>query len=593
MAKKIDFGKALAKAKKNQANLTKKKAAPKKAAPKKTAKRKTPAAKPGSAVFHVAVDALPGTGKTFTLVVGVAWMFRHLPGIWEAVCEYLRKEFNKPEGWEPEPSPEQRKIWDAMTAGKLPRFITYMAYNKSIVKDFGAKWAFLCDMLKQHGIGFGFRTCHSTGFSAVCKAYNIGIENIDEHKTKTLIENELGQDLRDFAKAVPGGDTIISATDKLVEQCKLNVVNLWEMDEAQQREELDKLCIDFDIDLEGMEDRVFELVPKILDASREETRVIDFNDQVWLPVVNNLPVFVNDLTLGDEAQDWNKAQQQILLKVSKPNKWNKAPRLFVVGDVNQSIYGWAGADTDSIPRMKEILKATPQGLQSFKLTETRRCSKAIVKDCQELIPEFKAHPDNAEGSVSRVMLPEMFNRLGDGDLVLCRTTAPLVAYAFRLVKMGVKANINGRKIGEALLSLMKRLKGKSVEDMIERLDKWHAKEAAKLRAKKYVSDNALIALNDKRDCLEAFTEGAETLQDVRDAINKVFDNAEAQGREGVLLSTVHRAKGMEARTMYIVHPELIPHPAAKSAKDLRGEFCVDVVARSRGLENLVRVDCPK
>jgi len=570
--KKIDFGKALDKARKN-ARTDGKKTAPK---PVRKKTRKQPRKVKDGKPSHIAVDALAGTGKTFTLVVGVAALFASATfgRSWKTVVKKL--------GFDPKPTAQQSGVWKALKSGPLPRTITYLAYNRTIVDDFGAEWKCLVDVLKKDNIFFNFRTCHSLGFGACCKAYGLKLENVNQFKTQDLLERELGQDLRVYSEEVDGGSTIVSAVVKLVSQCKLNLVNLWEKDKDGKWEALANLATHFEIDLEtedgfDLRDEVFRLVPVILDQSRKETGTIDFDDQVWLPNVNNLPVAVCDLLLGDEAQDWNKAQQALLTKAGR--------RIVMVGDVNQAIYGFAGADVESIPRMKTELQASRK-LETFPLTQTRRCSKAVVRDCQQLVPEFEAFPENPEGSVEAMSEEDMMKRVAEGDLILCRTTAPLVGYVTKLVKAGIKANINGRNFGEGLISLIDRLKAKTLEDLVFGLDNWLAKETAKVNARKHPSEDALIALTDKRDCVLAFTEGADSVKDVKDNINKLFSN----DREGVLASTIHRAKGMESTNVFLCHPELLPHPMAKTPWAIGQERNLDFVARSRAKLNLFRVE---
>jgi len=54
----------------------------------------------------------------------------------------------------------------------------------------------------------------------------------------------------------------------------------------------------------------------------------------------------------------------------------------------------------------------------------------------------------------------------------------------------------------------------------------------------------------------------------------------------VQLSTVHKAKGLEAERVFILRPDLMPHPAAKSADDMQTEANVEYVAITRTLNEL-------
>ena len=56
----------------------------------------------------------------------------------------------------------------------------------------------------------------------------------------------------------------------------------------------------------------------------------------------------------DEMQDVNPAQFRLLTSVLGDH-----PDLFVVGDPNQSVYGWNGADPDLCDRLPEVLPGHP------------------------------------------------------------------------------------------------------------------------------------------------------------------------------------------------------------------------------------------
>ncbi len=78
----------------------------------------------------------------------------------------------------------------------------------------------------------------------------------------------------------------------------------------------------------------------------------------------------------------------------------------------QAIYGFAGADAESMSRMiKELslgyrtsgetgITGDGRGCITLPLTVTRRCGKAIVDEAKKIVPDFESHPDNGPGKVS-------------------------------------------------------------------------------------------------------------------------------------------------------------------------------------------------
>jgi superfamily I DNA/RNA helicase len=60
--------------------------------------------------------------------------------------------------------------------------------------------------------------------------------------------------------------------------------------------------------------------------------------------------------------------------------------------------------------------------------------------------------------------------------------------------------------------------------------------------------------------------------------------------EGTLLSSIHRAKGLEAKRVFILRSDLLPHPMAKSEWAKGQEKNLSYVAKTRAIETLVYVD---
>ncbi len=71
----------------------------------------------------------------------------------------------------------------------------------------------------------------------------------------------------------------------------------------------------------------------------------------------------------DEMQDVNPAQFRLLRALL-----GDEPDLFVVGDPNQSVYGWNGADPTLLDRLPMIL----EGTRVLRLDENHRCSPHVV-----------------------------------------------------------------------------------------------------------------------------------------------------------------------------------------------------------------------
>jgi superfamily I DNA/RNA helicase len=500
---------------------------------------------------HVIVLAYAGTGKTTSLVEGLK------------VTKGMKTKFK--------PSPQQKAIWDTMALSRHARSILFCAFGKDIAVELQERVPEGCQA----------STLHSMGLKAVLKQFGrINILKGNE-RVHEVIAELTGKDIwtlrRDDA-------VFLSGVTEIVGLCKQNLVQLPPEDFEEQ---LEDLATHYDVDLNGTRQRVFELVPKVLERCKhpEVDRKIDFNDMIWLPVILDLPVFQFDLLLVDEAQDLNRCQQALALKAGR--------RLILCGDSNQAIYGFAGADTQSLERMAQILGATERGCVTLPLTVTRRCGKAIVEEARKYVSDFEAHEDNPDGAIKQVrhgnVKQPWTDEVEDGDMILSRVNAPLVSLCYRFLKADRKANILGKKVGEGLIALVKRMKAKDVPDLQTKLGEWLEGERSREMAKKFPSEDRLVNIQDKHDCVSVFMEGEKQVELVINKIDRIF-TADKQS-PGIRLSSVHKAKGLEANRVFIFKTKNapMPHPMAQTDWAKGQEVNLLYVAITRAIQELTYV----
>lgn len=510
----------------------------------------TALAKESSGPPHMIVIARAGTGKTTSMVGGVKRMKGHQIPF--------------------EPSPQQLAVWEAMDMSKAEaKTICMVAFNKAIATELQQRVPPGCDAM----------TMHSMGFKAVTKMY--GRVQVNSYRVQDIIAELYERDIRELRKTK---QETINAIEDLVGLCKMNLVDATDLNEVAD------LSSYYDVDLNGNSAEIFGMVPRVLERCKDVQRdgCIDFNDMIWLPVTLNLSLFRYDMLLVDEAQDLNRCQQQLALKAGK--------RLVLCGDPRQAIYGFAGADCESMPRMYDVLNATPRQCIQLPLTVTRRCGKAIVREAQRIVPDFEAFDTNPEGMINDMLYAakdgsanNYVSSVQDGDMCLCRVNAPLVSQCFRFIKMGRKANIQGRDVGQGLISTIKKQKATSVEELVGKLDDWFHAEHKKECAKRNPNENKLIALQDRLGCLMCFTEGCATVQAVVDKIDKVFTDDKTS--PGIKLSSIHKAKGLEAKRVFLLMPKggECPHPMARTEWAKEQERNLLYVAITRAIEELVYV----
>jgi len=78
----------------------------------------------------------------------------------------------------------------------------------------------------------------------------------------------------------------------------------------------------------------------LIQASNESAKLgmLDFDDQLYLPLLWKLRLFQNDFVFIDEAQDTNPVRRALAKLALRPGG-----RLIAVGDPRQAIYGFTGA----------------------------------------------------------------------------------------------------------------------------------------------------------------------------------------------------------------------------------------------------------
>lgn len=308
-------------------------------------------------------------------------------------------------------------------------------------------------------------------------------------------------------------------------------------------------------------------------AATDQSRGIDFADMIFLPVRNHWLSKTYDLVVVDEAQDMTTAQLEIAQGICNG-------RICVVGDDRQAIYKFRGADSESLDRLKAELNADELGL-----TITYRCGRRIVEEAQALVPDFEAGPNNPDGAITYLNDdPQvLLNTVALGDFVLSRVNAPLVSLAMMFLRNNKRARIAGRDIGAGLKALIRKLsKGraaKSVPELLAKIAVWKEREVDRmLKAKK---EDRADAIRDQAEVLISLTDGAKSVADVEARIDALFTD-DGLGQAGVItLSSVHRAKGLEANRVFVL--------ASTLRNNDQEELNIAYVAITRAKQELVYV----
>jgi superfamily I DNA/RNA helicase len=285
---------------------------------------------------------------------------------------------------------------------------------------------------------------------------------------------------------------------------------------------------------------------KAMDKACDRDGTIDFDDMIFIPVRRSLTRAWFNMVIVDEAQDMNAAQLVLAQRACK-----KGGRIAVIGDDRQAIYGFRGADSDSVNRLKKELDAT-----ELRLTTTYRCGKVIVAEAAKLVPDYTAAPTAPEGVISTLPRTKLAEAAVEGDFILSRTNAPLVSACLKCLRLGKRAKIEGKDIGKGLLNLVNKLATgparKSIGNLLEKLTAWEDREVARARKSKDKNADARIeAIEDKAETLRQLAEGLANVEELRTRLNELFEDSNGH-RPKITCSTVHKAKGLESDRAFLL-----------------------------------------
>lgn len=371
---------------------------------------------------------------------------------------------------------------------------------------------------------------------------------------------------------------IVNAVHSLVTLCKVNLLD------GKDIKRLDALCLKHGVDTNDLTNAIYTLVPQVLNQCKVQNKTIDFADQLWYVYAYGMPVETFDVMLADEIQDWNPLQQLVAIKALGKNG-----RFVGVGDKHQSIYGFSGADTNSIANLTAMLAETSRNVLVKPLTYTRRCPKTHVSLAQVIVPEFKAFDDAKEGFVAYPNYEDMISLIKQGDMIICRRNSPLISLAYTLIKKGMPVIVKGRDIGKSVIVLINKLSGKKITKITDLLDKaeiYRAKEIEKLQKQGKKAESAMIILNDKIDTLIALCEDKDTVKELIEFIDQLFQ--ENNTKNAVLLSSVHKCKGLENDTVFVIQYDKIEIPL-KDAELAQQEKWLHYIALTRSKNGLYLV----
>ena len=294
------------------------------------------------------------------------------------------------------------------------------------------------------------------------------------------------------------------------------------------------------------------------EAERSRRRLLDFDDLI----VACADALAGDTEFAesirwrtrhlfvDEMQDVNPAQFRLLTAMLSDE-----PDLFVVGDPNQSVYGFNGADPTLLDRLPDILRGTAV----IRLDENHRCTPQVVAVATAVLREGSSF-----GTGGEVVLPRTTRVDGPVPKVVSHATAEdEAAWVSDRVKM---SRTPGRQWSSMAVLTRTNAQLAVVQAALD-----------KARVPNLVAGADLGPASDLRG-----------MGDKRDEVDEWNRPEAPEDRDRVVLTTFHRAKGLQWPTVIVLGlgAGLMPIASAQTPAAVDEERRLLYVALTRSEEEL-------
>ena len=482
---------------------------------------------------NIAINAVAGSGKTTTIV---------------SACRRLKEN---------------------------ERNVIFLAFNKLIVEELKTKLKGYAEV----------STLHAFGFHVLKKFYNHPqykmFVKVDDWKYQKYVR----QNVFSLSSIItPDTDAakvfgFCCNVAKLYSLARVNLIQHSDKDLSKLRD----LCDEHN--LMTLYDEVEVCNILLADAYKmPKDLVIDYTDMIVLPLFHKEAIPTYKYVFIDECQDLNRAQRELMLCAAKNG------RFIAVGDRNQAINGFAGADCNSFDKI-----AMQDDTIELPLSVNYRCGTNMIALAQEIVPQIKAHKGAIKGEIyhTKELNKSLFR---EDDMVLCRTSAPLVGLCMKLIESGITAVVKGKDIAQDLKNLIENANTKSIQEVLKYLDDEKKKMINTIREERKCDEaaakNAMKYLNleDRCKCIENICMYSikDTTQ-LKSYINKMFTDDKIE--HAVTLSTAHKSKGLEANRVLILLPNKLPlkYPQQKKWQEQQ-EWNLKYVAITRARKELIFVD---
>lgn len=286
---------------------------------------------------------------------------------------------------------------------------------------------------------------------------------------------------------------------------------------------------------------------RISERTAKTEKAISYSDAIYLSLLWGLKhPLPYDVIFVDEYQDLNKAHLRLILSHLSENGL-----LVLVGDKHQSLYGWNGA----LVRSDIVQECSTLGrITETSLSVCYRCPPTHLDLVRSWVGNIQPAATNKPGTVYSIDINQITRHLEPSSLILSRNVAPLIPLLIKLrQESNFHAFIKGGDIGGVLKDIVKALpdvSGKTISDrIVDYFEVLNEKSTTAMQQEQ----------QDKKAVLAAIIKADQvvTKRDLCKAIDKYFDDKLTK-LDSIVLSTIHKAKGMEANRVFVLGSNKLP-----------------------------------
>ena len=431
--------------------------------------------------------------------------------------------------------------------------IGYFAFTRKAANEARDRFLKIRTDLTKKDVKY-FQTLHSLAFNRL----GLKEENVMQELNYKAIGETCGIQIRYASYETNNWNGIFSSNSEY-----LTMINLARVRQISVTDQLDR-----NEHLSRIERDKLEAIEKEINNYKKVYGLIDFTDMIQKfldkDVVPDL-----DVIFVDEAQDLSLIQWSMINKIEQDTKCD----VWIAGDDDQAIFGWAGADVDSFINYEA--EEIPLKQSERVPTSIQKMALNVIERIQENRIDKEYFPKSESGEIfERYKLTDIDMSTGDW-LILTRTKSILKSIPTYLKKKGYFfETAQGNSIGKSLYedtkhwyNLQKKI---SIPDIHLQRGKERIKGSMNLSLKWY----------------DAFNNVSESQMTYMRLL--LLNNEDPTGTPRIKVSTIHGAKGGEATNvvLFLNETENTVKGARKSIAKRDEEYRVWYVGLTRSMKNL-------